>query len=79
MDVAFSLARCVFVVDPNPGTPLCASHWFRLPQLGPVVVVVVVVVVLVLVVVVVVVVVGWVGLGKANILLLLLVSSIELR
>jgi hypothetical protein len=47
MDVAFSLARCVFVVDPNPGTPLCASHWFRLPQLGPVVVVVVVVVVLV--------------------------------
>ena len=76
MDVAFSLARCVFVVDPNPGTPLCASHWFRLPQLGPVVVVVVV---LVLVVVVVVVVVGWVGLGKANILLLLLVSSIELR
>ena len=77
MDVAFSLARCVFVVDPNPGTPLCASHWFRLPQLGPVVVVVVVVVVLVVVVVVVVV--GWVGLGKANILLLLLVSSIELR
>ena len=75
MDVAFFLARCVFVVDPNRGTPLCASHWFRLPQLGPVVVVVVVVAVVVVVVVVV----GWVGLGKANILLLLLVSSIELR
>ena len=74
MDVAFFLARCVFVVDPNRGTPLCASHWFRLPQLGPVVVVVVAVVVVVVVVVV-----GWVGLGKANILLLLLVSSIELR